>query len=766
MIEGSGPVRPTLVRLAAFRRKGRVPHGQRRMVVLARIEKGKLVLPRGLLFRVRQVAGKELVVEDRRLRFAPRSFRWTGRLYPYQQVAVEAIYRQQGGVLVSAPGSGKTHMGMALAAAWGQPTLWLTHTTRLAEQALSQARRLFDLPSSALGFVGEGSISVGSHMTVAMVQTLGKRPDLVRYFAPRIGSVFVDECFPAGTLVDGRPIESIRVGDMVSGVCDRTMRIHRRMVTKVMRRPCPDRLIRVSAGSYEIVCTPNHPVWTARGWVAAYSLVPGDQVSVLRPAGRYDGEAEELRGRPLLRVQDACRPLHQEQEGLLPPDGPCVLLSNLRRSSQKTGILANDGSHQPEVRLTTYEGAESYVASWSKGEGPGIPPSNRPQATGSGREWEGPDGTSDASSEGTWVAGGGCHSDAQAAGEWVSGLLQGGHWEPGTEDCNRDRRTLPWGTHSQAAGQKEGSFLAVCRVDRVEVLERGGDNWPAGLCGDGYVYNLEVDDIHTYFANGILVHNCHHTPADTYLRIIGRFPAAYRCGLSATPDRTDGLGPMMVAVLGGRVIVPLKVLLAAGRVMRPHVFVANSQFRVAGSHLGWAELERLRARDVGRNALILDIIRWLIARRRKVLVLVTRKDHARLLAKALTSVGIQAYAVIGELTPERRDRYLAAMEQGKAVCVATRLADEGLDIPVLDALVLASAARSPVTLDQQMGRVMRVVPGKPTPLVVDIADVHVRTYARQVRKRLAHYGSLGLEVGRLRRPATNQSIQNPRTKTP
>lgn len=46
-------------------------------------------------------------------------------------------------------------------------------------------------------------------------------------------------------------------------------------------------------------------------------------------------------------------------------------------------------------------------------------------------------------------------------------------------------------------------------VDHVEVLEPGSDGKYGGLCPDGFVYNFEVEGTHTYFANGVLVHNCH-----------------------------------------------------------------------------------------------------------------------------------------------------------------------------------------------------------------------------------------------------------------
>jgi len=46
-------------------------------------------------------------------------------------------------------------------------------------------------------------------------------------------------------------------------------------------------------------------------------------------------------------------------------------------------------------------------------------------------------------------------------------------------------------------------------VDSLEILEQGSGPGFEQVCPDNYVYNLEVEGNHNYFANGVLVHNCH-----------------------------------------------------------------------------------------------------------------------------------------------------------------------------------------------------------------------------------------------------------------
>ncbi|MFA7175589.1 MAG: hypothetical protein WC340_19595, partial [Kiritimatiellia bacterium] len=70
------------------------------------------------------------------------------------------------------------------------------------------------------------------------------------------------------------------------------------------------------------------------------------------------------------------------------------------------------------------------------------------------------------------------------------------------------------------------------------------------MCPDGYVYNLEVEPYHTYLANGIVVHNCHHCPAEIFKSVVHAFPALNRYGLSGSMQRQDKLESIAHLYLG------------------------------------------------------------------------------------------------------------------------------------------------------------------------------------------------------------------------
>ena len=55
-----------------------------------------------------------------------------------------------------------------------------------------------------------------------------------------------------------------------------------------------------------------------------------------------------------------------------------------------------------------------------------------------------------------------------------------------------------------------------------------------------FVYNLQVEGNENYFANGVLVHNCHLFLARTFAGLVEEYQNSVVIGLTATPARGDG----------------------------------------------------------------------------------------------------------------------------------------------------------------------------------------------------------------------------------
>lgn len=122
----------------------------------------------------------------------PRQYRSNIQTREYQERAIRAILRGKNGILVAPCGSGKTQMGLEIAARIGGKTLWLTHTQDLLNQSLSRSRECFDIPASEFGTITAGKVNIGNTITFATVQTMNNI-DLSQY-VDTFDVIIVDEC--------------------------------------------------------------------------------------------------------------------------------------------------------------------------------------------------------------------------------------------------------------------------------------------------------------------------------------------------------------------------------------------------------------------------------------------------------------------------------------------------------------------------------------------------------------------------------------------
>ena len=90
-------------------------------------------------------------------------------------------------------------------------------------------------------------------------------------------------------------------------------------------------------------------------------------------------------------------------------------------------------------------------------------------------------------------------------------LLQSRHRKSGIKDINRDRREVPQIKKMEIFGQEKNKSIKFVRVESIEILERGSYDKSTNVYSENTrVYDLEIEDNHNYFANSILVSNCHY----------------------------------------------------------------------------------------------------------------------------------------------------------------------------------------------------------------------------------------------------------------
>ena len=301
---------------------------------------------------------------------------------------------------------------------------------------------------------------------------------------------------------------------------------------------------------------------------------------------------------------------------------------------------------------------------------------------------------------------------------------------------------------------KQPALVLVHTRELVRQTCKAAKEWlgvEPGVIADGNweIRDLTVATVQTLFARGaearsitdcfglVLQDEVHHAPANTFMDVVQRFPAALRYGLTATPKRADGLMPFMEAVIGPiRHTITPDDLKLAGVLVTPRIAWVRSDFRAARD-FEWVDLISALTNDQARNEQIVEIIVRLIDEGRRIIALSERVDHAETIARRLTHLrpGL-AVAITGKIGKRQRKEVLEMFSCGEArVLCGTKLADEGLDIPNADALVLMTPSRDASRTMQRVGRILRSVPGKPAPAVYDVVDAHVGMLINQARTR-------------------------------
>jgi superfamily II DNA or RNA helicase len=239
----------------------------------------------------------------------------------------------------------------------------------------------------------------------------------------------------------------------------------------------------------------------------------------------------------------------------------------------------------------------------------------------------------------------------------------------------------------------------------------------------------------------LVVDEAHHIGAPAFSQFMFKICPKFTLGLTATPERKDGLTRLLYWFLGPEFfriertnqgttqVVTLRYTDPGGVYQTPPPVTRFGKLNMAGMINVVTELEP-------RNALIVKTVNDALDNNRRVLVLSDRREHCFVLQNM---IGSKAKLYIGGMKEED----LAESAKSPVVVATFQLAHEGLDIPVLDTVILSTPKSD---IKQSIGRIMRETAGKlNNPLIYDIADqwsVFFSMYA----KRLRVYREGGFEI--------------------
>ena len=237
---------------------------------------------------------------------------------------------------------------------------------------------------------------------------------------------------------------------------------------------------------------------------------------------------------------------------------------------------------------------------------------------------------------------------------------------------------------------------------------------------------------------------CHHLGASNFSQALLKIQTKTMLGLSATPERDDGLTKVFMWYLGN------PVYWEKTREKDPTVQVRVVQFKTKDTSYTNEPTdyrgEVVMARLVGQlvdfvprtTAVVKEILDVAKDSARRILVLSERKGHLEAFEELLKPSGHTMSYYIGGMKEAVREE---GAKTAKILLATYAMASEAMNIRSLNTVILASPRKK---IEQSVGRIMRERPSERTtvPLIIDIVDSH-GVYQGQYKKRRVFYRKCG-----------------------
>jgi hypothetical protein len=253
-----------------------------------------------------------------------------------------------------------------------------------------------------------------------------------------------------------------------------------------------------------------------------------------------------------------------------------------------------------------------------------------------------------------------------------------------------------------------------------------------------------LSSLHPEHFDVVIVDEFHHAAADSYRTLLAAVSPRELLGLTATPERSDGVP--ILDWFDGRIAAELRLWDAIDQ----HRLTPFAYYGIADdldlTEIPWRrgrgyDVEQLThlitSTDVWARGVVRAFEKYVgSVTASRALGFCVSIEHARYMARVFTACGIKATAVWADSSAEARKSVLTDLAAGRVnVVFSVDLFNEGVDVPIVDTLLMLRPTDSGLLFLQQLGRGLRRAAGKSLCTVLDFVGQHRKEFRYDRRFR-------------------------------
>lgn len=264
----------------------------------------------------------------------------------------------------------------------------------------------------------------------------------------------------------------------------------------------------------------------------------------------------------------------------------------------------------------------------------------------------------------------------------------------------------------------------------------------------------------------IIIDESHRAGADSYQKIFNHFKPKFILGMTATPERTDGLD--IFSLYDHNIAYEIRLQKALEiEILSPFHYFGVTDLTINGNEIEEkADFNLLTSNE--RVTRIIEQSKFYSCDNGNIrgLVFCSKVEEAKELSRQFNQRGLKSISLSGESSEEQRSEAIDALEsddiEEKIDYIFTvDIFNEGIDIPKVNQVIMLRPTQSAIIFVQQLGRGLRKADGKEYLTVIDF----IGNYSNNFLIPIALFGDTSYNKDNLRKLIAEGSNQIPGTST-